>query len=55
MKQKEKVKIGIDTETLYLLRSQLKYKEIGGKHYLETYDDLIKRLIENHKKLKRKK
>ena len=41
--------IQIESETLELLRSKLEYTKRNGKHFLETYDDLIQRLIKEYK------
>lgn len=52
--KENRVTIAISPETLILLRSNLGFKvrDNDGKiyHYPETYDDLIRRLIENQNK-----
>jgi len=45
----EKVRIGISQETLMTLKNRLEYKKIDNKHYLETYNDLIPRLLRENK------
>jgi len=44
-KRKDRTTISISLETLEMLRSNLKYKERNGKHFTETYDDLLERLL----------
>jgi hypothetical protein len=48
-KRENRTTIQIEKKTLDLLRSQLEYKERNEKHFIETYDDLLKRLIKEYK------
>ena len=51
-RNKERTTINISPKTLKLLRKNLGYVLKDGKHYQETYEDLIKRLIEMDQKNK---
>jgi len=44
-KRPNRTNIQISTEIRDQLRMLLKYKEKNGKHYLETYDDLLGRWL----------
>jgi hypothetical protein len=52
MKKTKRTTISISSEVLILLRNNLEYKERDGKHFIETYDDLLERLIERNKQHK---
>lgn len=47
--RKNRTTINISQETLNLLKDNLQYKKKDGKHFQETYDDLLMRLIKKHK------
>ena len=51
-KRQNRTTIQIERKTLDLLRSNLGYKERNGKHFIETYDDLLMRLIKEYKENK---
>ena len=50
MKKTGRTTISISSEVLILLRNNLGFKKINGKHYIETYDDLLERLIKENQK-----
>jgi len=50
--RKNRTTITIGKKTLDLLRSKLGYKNRDGKHFIETYDDLLDRLIKEYKQNK---
>jgi predicted metal-dependent hydrolase len=43
--RKNRTTIQISTEIRDALRNELGYKKINGKHYFETYDDLLIRML----------
>ena len=53
--RKNRTTIQISKEIRDQLRMLLKYKKRNGKHFLETYDDLLERLLNiNNKQCKNK-
>jgi len=44
-KRNNRTNIQISTEIRDALRMKLRYKKRNGKHYLETYDDLLCRWL----------
>lgn len=44
-KRPNRTTIQISQETLKLLRKSLRYNERNGRHYLETYNDLLCRML----------